>query len=94
MKLPSGNEVSKETLVEMCESVIRDKFMWECAYEEAFESTADTLSNGEYAGIPALDEADIKFLYDALKDVVIDCEARLRSTLDTFMAHSMVVNSW
>ncbi len=94
MKLPSGNEVTKEQLVEMCETVIRDKFMWECTFGEAFESTGETLSEGNYADIPALNEEDIKFLYDALKDVVIDCEARLRSTLGTFMVHSIVVNSW
>jgi len=94
MKLPSGYEISKEKLVEVCEGVIGEKFMMECTYEEAFEPTADYLSDGKYTDIPALNEADITFIHNALKDVVIDCEARLRSTLGTFMAHSIVVNSW
>jgi len=94
MKLPSGHEISKEKLVEMCEGVIGEKFMMGCPFDEAFEPTAETLSEGNYADIPALDEADITFLYDALNNVVIDCEAELRCTLGTFMAHSIVVNSW
>ncbi|MBA7638614.1 hypothetical protein ES703_46270 [subsurface metagenome] len=94
MKLPSGNEISKEMLVEMCEGVIGEKFMMECPFDEAFEPTAETLHEGNYTDIPALDDDDITFLYNALKDVVIEAEARLRSTLGTFMAHSIVVNSW
>jgi len=94
MKLPSGYEISKEKLVEMCEIIIGEKLMWECTYGEAFETTEEALREGNYVDIPALNEDDIHFLFDALKHVVMDCEARLRSTLGTFMAHSIVVNSW
>lgn len=94
MKLPSGYEINKEELVEMCEGIIAEKFMMECPYEEAFEPTAETLSEGNHVDIPALDEADITFLYNALKDVVIGCETALRSTLGTFMADNAVVKSW
>jgi len=94
MKLPSGYEISKEMLVVLCERVISDKFLAECSYAEAFENTEDGLREGQFADIPALDKDDIAFLYDALSNVVMDCEARLRNTLSTFMAHSIVVNSW
>ena len=94
MKLPSGNEISKEKLVEMCESIIGEKLMCECTYDEAFEPTGEALAEGTYVDIPVLNDDDIAFLYNALNGVVMDCEARLRSTLGTFMAHSIVVNSW
>lgn len=94
MKLPSGHEIGKEQLVVLCERIIGEKFMIECTYEEAFESTGDSLSEGEFTDIPALDDADISYLYDVLKGVVIDCEAALRSTLGTFMANNATVNSW
>jgi len=85
MKLPSGYEISKEKLVELCEGIIGEKFMVESTYAEAFEPTAGSLSVGEFTDLPALDEGDINFLYDALKDVVVGCETALRSTLGTFM---------
>lgn len=94
MKLPSGQEVSKETLVEMCEAVISAKMGMECTFAEAFEETADTLSEGNWSDVPTLDEEDISFLYGTLKDVVIDCEAALRSALGTFMAENETVKSW
>lgn len=94
MKLPSGNEISKETLVEMCETIISEKLLWECTYGEAFETTEESLREGQYVGIPALDEDNIHFLFEALKHVVVDCEAKLRSTLDTFMAENATVKSW
>jgi len=94
MKLPSGNEITKEQLVEMCEGIIGEKFMMECTYGEAFEPAEESLREGNYVGIPALDEDDIHFLFNALKHVVVDCDARLRITLSTFMAHSIIVNSW
>ncbi len=94
MKLPSGNEISKEQLVEMCEGIIGEKFMMECTCGEAFETTGESLREGNYVGIPALNEDDIHFLFEALKHVVMDCETALRKTLDTFMADSTVVNSW
>ncbi len=94
MKLPSGNEISKETLVEMCETIIGEKLLWECTYGEAFETTEESLREGQYVGIPALDEDDIHFLFEALKHVVVDCETALRKTLGTFMADNTVVNSW
>jgi len=37
MKLPSGQEVNKEQLVEMCEVVAMEKLMVECTFAEAFE---------------------------------------------------------
>ena len=86
VKLPSGYEINKEILVELCEGIIAEKFMWECSYAEAFETTEENLREGQIIDIPALNEADITFLYDALKDVVIDCETALRSTLGTYMA--------
>jgi len=94
MKLPSGYEISKEKLVEMCEVIISDKFMWECSYAEAFETTEENLREGQIIDIPALNDEDIKFLYDLLSDVVTDCETALRKTLGTFMAGNAVVNSW
>ncbi len=94
MKLPSGCEISKERLVEMCEVIIGEKLMWECTYGEAFETTEEALREGTYVDIPALNEDDIHFLFEALKHVVIDCETALRKTLGTFMADSAVVNSW
>jgi len=94
MKLPSGYEIGKEQLVMLCERIIGEKFMIECTYEEAFEPTGESLSEGEFTDIPALDQADISYLYDVLKDVVIDCEAALRSTLGTFIASNATVNSW
>lgn len=94
MKLPSGYEINKDDLVEMCEGIIGEKFMMECTYEEAFEPTTDSLHEGQYTDIPALDDDDIAFLYNTLKDVVIDCEVALRSTLGTFMADNAIVNSW
>jgi len=94
MRLPSGNEISKEKLIEMCECIIGEKLMWECTYEEAFESTGESLAEGEYTDVPALSDKDITFLYNTLKDVVIDCETALRRTLGTFMANNTVVNSW
>ncbi len=94
MKLPSGNEITKEQLVEICEGIIGDKFMSECSYAESFETTADNLREGQVVDIPALNDEDINFLYDALSEVVIDCDTALRSTLRTFMADNAVVNSW
>lgn len=85
MKLPSGYEINKEMLVVLCERIIAEKFMSECSYAEAFENTEDALREGQFTDIPALNKDDIAFLYDALSDVVMDCEARLRSTLGTFM---------
>jgi len=94
MKLPSGHEISKETLVEMCELIVSEKLLWECTFGEAFETTEESLREGQYAGVPALNEGDIHFLFDTLKHVVIDCETALRSTLGTSMADNAVVNSW
>ncbi len=94
MKLPSGYEITKEQLVEMCKRIVSDKFLSECSYAEAFENTEDALREGQITDIPALNAENVGFLYDALSGVVMDCEARLRITLDTFMAHNIVVNSW
>lgn len=85
MKLPSGYEISKEMLVVLCERIVGDKFMSECSYAEAFENTEDALREGHFTDIPALSDRDIAFLYDALSDVVMDCESTLRKTLVTFM---------
>lgn len=90
MKLPSGRDVNKEQLVEMCETVAMEKLVMECTFTEAFELA----SEDNWPGLPALDKADISYLHEALKDVVIDCEAALRSTLGTFMAENETVKSW
>ena len=94
MKLPSGNEISKEQLVEICKGIISEKFMMECTCGEAFKGTEAFLRRGNYVGMPALNEDDIHFLFEALKHVVIDCETALEKTLSTFMAESTIVNSW
>ncbi len=94
MKLPSGNEITKEQLVGMCERIISDKFMSECSYAEAFENTEDALREGSIVDIPALNAEDVGLLYDTLSVVVLDCETALRKTLGTFMAESTIVNSW
>ncbi len=94
MKLPSGYEITKEQLVEMCEGIIGEKLVWECTCGEAFETTEEFLREGIHVGIPALGEEDIHFIFEALKHVVIDCETALRKTLGTFMADNAIVNSW
>jgi len=55
MKLPSGIEIPREKVEELCESIIREKFYLECTTQEAFESTAASLAAGEFPDIPLLD---------------------------------------
>ena len=89
MKLPSGIELSNEKVEELCEVIIREKFQLECPFTEAFESTAESLHEGEFDDIPVLEYEDIKFLGDALSAIVIDCVQALNSTLGTFLAERL-----
>lgn len=91
MKLPSGIELSHEKVEELCEVVIREKFQLECTFVEAFESTADGLREGGFDGIPVLESEDIKFLSDALANMVIFCVVALESTLGTYLEEHLRV---
>ena len=72
MKLPSGIELSREKMKELCECIIREKFRLECKFAEAFNNIASILRDGEFYDIPILGSDDINSLYDAFRDVVID----------------------
>jgi len=88
MKLPSGIELPREKLEELCEIIIRDKFQLECTYEEAFEPIKQSLHEGVFDDIPILHFRDINFLHDALREPVIGCEGALTEILAAyFRAH-------
>ena len=88
MKLPSGVEIPREKVEELCEVVIREKFQLECTTYEAFESTREDLLEGSLDDIPVLEEEDVKFLYEAIRHLVFDCVEALTETLAAyFVAH-------
>lgn len=94
MKLPSGVELPREKVEELCESVIREKFYLECTTQEAFESTAESLAAGEFEDIPVLDEQEIKFLYEAIRHEVFGCVEELTKTLAAYFANKVRQLDW
>ena len=94
MRLPSGHEINRASLLMMFEAVVAEKFMMEETFEGAFEPMAESLREGQYTDIPALGDEDIHFLYTTLANVVIVCETKLRATLGKFEADNPVISSW
>lgn len=94
MKLPSGIELLREKVEELCEAVIREKFQLECTTQEAFESTADGLREGGFDDIPVLGQEDIKFLYDALRHPVFGCVEELTKTFAAYFVNKVKPLPW
>jgi len=94
MKLPSGIELPREKVEELCDTVIREKFQLGCTYEEAFEPTGEDLADGSLDDIPILGEEDIKFLYDTLREPVIGCEGALTEILTAYFRTHVKLLDW
>lgn len=94
MKLPSGVVLPREKVEELCDAVIREKFMMECTFQEAFEPTANSLAEGEFDGIPVLKQEDIKFLYDVLRKPVFQCVEMLTQRLADFFNNYVKLLEW
>ena len=93
MKLPSGVEIPRKEMEELCETVIREEFYGECTFAEAFEPTAENLAAGEVEGIPALDHDDIQFVREALRKIVFQCVEMLTTHLvDYFRIYVKMLN--
>ncbi len=94
MKLPSGVEIPREKVEELCETVIREKFYLECTFHEAFEPTGTSLAEGEFSDIPVLGDEDIKFLYEALRKPVFQCVEMLTQRLATYFGDYVKLLDW
>ena len=94
MKLPSGIELPREKVEELCEAVIREKFYNECTFHEAFEPTDEGLAAGELDGIPVLESDDIQFIQETLRKPVFQCVEALTQRLVSFFTDYVKKLDW
>ncbi len=94
MKLPSGIELPREKVEELCEVLIREKFQLECTFAEAFDMTAIDLSEGNIDGVPALEQGDIVYLREVYRKIVFQCVEGLNEHLKKFFEGYVSILDW
>ena len=94
MKLPSGIEIPRKKMEELCEVVIREEFYGESTFAEAFYPTAENLATGRVIGIPTLSNDDVQYVREALRKIVFQCVEGLTTHLTDFFTNYVKLLNW